>query len=73
MDIFGEDEVSHISVGDVVRVVDGEMKNLKKKAELVKFLQKNYRGYHSLEEILKSQEEWGTTKPLLPKEILSFV
>lgn len=70
IDIFGEDKVGHISVGDVVRIVDGEMKDPKKKDELVEFLKKNYRGYHTLEEILKSQEERSTTKPLLPTEYI---
>lgn len=70
IDIFGEDKVGHISVGDVVRSVDGEMKDPKKKSELIEFLKKNYRGYHSLEEILQSQEERSTTKPLLPTEYI---
>jgi len=69
-DIFGEDKVSHISVGDVVRAVDLEMKDPKKKDELVKFLQKNYRGYYSVEEIIRSQQQRSTTKPLLPTEYI---
>ncbi len=68
--IFGADKVGHISVGDVVRAVDLEMADPKKKTELVKYLKKNYRGYHSLEAILKSQEERGTGKPLLPTEYI---
>jgi len=68
--IFGSDKVGHISVGDIVREVDLEIKEPKKKKELVEFLQKNYRGYHSLEEILRSQEERSTTKPLLPTEYI---
>jgi len=68
--VFGDDKVGHISVGDIVREVDLEMKEPKKKAELVEFLKKNYRGYHSLEEILRSQEERSTTKPLLPTEYI---
>jgi adenylate kinase family enzyme len=68
MSIFGSDKVAHISVGDLVRVVDEEMKDPKKKEELVSYLKRNYRGYHSLDEILKAQEERGITKPLLPTE-----
>jgi len=67
--IFGNDQVIHISVGDVVRGVDEEMKDPKKKAELIKFLEQNYRGYISLEEILKSQEG-RSTKKLLPNEYI---
>lgn len=69
-DIFGEDKVGHISVGDVVRGVDEEMADPKKKNELIKFLKKNYRGYHSLEAILESQKNRGTDKPLLPTEYI---
>lgn len=68
--VFGEDKIGHISVGDVVREVDLEMKEPEKKRQLVKFLEKNYRGYYSLEEILQSQEERSTTKPLLPTEYI---
>jgi len=68
--IFGADKVAHISVGDVVRSVDEEMADPKRKAELIEFLKKNYRGFLSLEEILKSQEKRGTGKPLLPTEYI---
>lgn len=68
--IFGADKVAHISVGDIVRTVDEEMADPKKKAALVEYLKENYRGFHSLEEIIKSQEERGTGKPLLPTEYI---
>lgn len=68
--IFGGDKVGHISVGDVVRNIDEEMADPKKKKILVEYLKSNYRGYHSLEAILKSQEERGTGKPLLPTEYI---
>jgi adenylate kinase family enzyme len=68
--IFGTDKVGHISVGDVVREVDEEMADPKKKEGLIEYLKKNYRGYYSLEEILKSQEDRGTGKPLLPTEYI---
>lgn len=70
MNLFSPDKVGHISVGDIVRGVDEEMKDPKKRASLVDFLKKNYRGYLSLEEILKSQEGRGTGKPLLPTEYI---
>lgn len=68
--IFGADKVAHLSVGDVVRAVDEEMADPVKKAELIAYLKKNYRGFHSLGEIIKSQEERGTGKPLLPTEYI---
>ena len=68
--IFGADKVAHISVGDIVRTVDEEMSDPVKKAALIDYLKKNYRGFHSLEEIIKSQEDRGTGKPLLPTEYI---
>ncbi len=68
--IFGSDKVGHISVGDVVRDVDLEMSDPDKKKELVEYLKSNYRGYLSLDAILKSQEDRGTGKPLLPTEYI---
>lgn len=68
--VFGPDKVAHISVGDVVRAVDEEMTDPQKKKELIDFLEKNYRGFHSVEAIIKSQEERGTGKPLLPTEYI---
>lgn len=70
IDIFGDDKASHVSVGDVVRGVDEEMANPQKKKELISFLKDNYRGYHTLEEILESQKNRGVTKPLLPTEYI---
>jgi len=67
---FGDKKVSHISVGDVVRNVDEERKNPRKRKELVSYLKNNYRGFNSIEEILKAQEERNTTKPLLPTEYI---
>ncbi|PIQ69691.1 hypothetical protein COS55_02295 [Candidatus Shapirobacteria bacterium CG03_land_8_20_14_0_80_40_19] len=68
--LFGTDKVAHISVGDVVRGVDEEMADPSKKEALIDYLKKNYRGFFSLEEIIKSQEDRGTGKPLLPTEYI---
>ena len=68
--LFGTDKVAHISVGDVVRQVDEEMADPSKKEALIDYLKKNYRGFFSLEEIIKSQVDRGTGKPLLPTEYI---
>ncbi len=70
MSVFGSGKVAHISIGDMVRTVDEEMADSQKKKELVEYLKANYRGFHSLDQILKSQEERGTGKPLLPTEYI---
>lgn len=68
-EVIGGDKIEHLSVGDMIRTVDEEMKDPQKKEELVKFLEKNYRGFYALEDIVKSLEN-RDTKSLLPDEII---
>ena len=68
-EVIGADKIEHLSVGDMVRAIDEEMQDPQKKAELVSFLEKNYRGYYALEDIVKSLED-RDTKSLLPDEII---
>ena len=68
-EIVDKDKIEHFSVGDMIREVDKELKDPEKKKELVSFLEKNYRGFMSLEEILKSLEGRSTSK-LLPSELI---
>jgi adenylate kinase family enzyme len=68
-EVFGQDKFSHISVGDIVREVHGAMDDKKKKAELMKFLEKNYRGYISITDAIKALLS-RDTKSLLPTEFI---
>ena len=68
-EVIGGDKIEHLSVGDMIRAIDEEMKDPQKKAELVKFLEKNYRGFYALEDIIKNLEN-RDTKSLLPDEII---
>jgi adenylate kinase family enzyme len=68
-EVVGADKIEHLSVGDMVRGIDEEMQDPQKKAELVEFLEKNYRGFYALEDIIKSLED-RDTKSLLPDEII---
>lgn len=45
------DKIGHVAVGDIVRDVHAGMTDPAKKQDLSDFLSKNYRGFHSLEEI----------------------
>jgi len=49
-EIFGNDKAIHLSVGDIVRDVEKDLKDEEKKKEIVKFMKKNYRGYAKLED-----------------------
>jgi adenylate kinase family enzyme len=67
--IIGEDKIEHFSIGDMVREVDEELKDKTKKEELIKYLEKNYRGRFSLKEIISALEN-RSTKTLLPTELI---
>ncbi len=51
MEAVGKEKIGHISVGDVVRDVHKAIESGEGKKELMAFLEKNYRGFHSLEEV----------------------
>ncbi len=72
-EIVAPNKIDHFSVGDMVRQVDEELKDEKRKKELYSFLEKNYRGWLSLTNVISALEE-RNTKILLPSElILSLV
>jgi len=68
-EVVSPERVDHFSLGDAVRALDKELADPKKKKELVSFLEQNYRGWLSLEEIIKSLEK-RSTKTLLPTELV---
>lgn len=68
-EIVGEELALHISVGDIVRDVEEEIKDKKKEKELLQYLEKNYRGYLSLEEAFTAFSS-RSTKTLLPTEFI---
>ncbi len=51
-EIFGEDKVGIISVGDITRQVFGEIKDPTKLVKLTEYLEINYRGYITVKETL---------------------
>ena len=68
-EVFGEDKIGHISVGDIVRDVHEALADETKKAELMKFLEKNYRGYISVDDAVSALLS-RDTKSLLPTEFI---
>ncbi len=71
-EIFGQDKIAHISIGDMVRGVDKELQDPEKKEELVKFLEENYRGFDPLDKIIESLESRSTSKLLSSELILAL-
>ena len=68
-EVVDKDKIAHFSIGDMIRSFDEVVKDENKKKELVDFLQKNYRGFLPLEEIMKALEG-RSTKVLLPSELI---
>jgi len=68
-EIVAPDKIEHFSVGDMVRGIDKELADETKKKELIEFLEKNYRGFTPLEDIISSLENRSTAK-LLPSELI---
>lgn len=69
MEIFGEGLIGHISIGDIVRHINADMADEVKKKELLSYLDKNYRGYISADEAIKTLLD-RNTKTLLPSEFI---
>lgn len=68
IEAVGEERVAHISVGDIVRSVHKDLEDETKKAKLIEFLHRRYRGFISIEkaiEIILGRD----TKTLLPTEV----
>ncbi len=68
-EIFGNKYVEHFSVGDMIRDIDKELKDKKKRKELIEFLEKNYRGWVPVKELISLLEK-RSTKVLLPTELI---
>ena len=68
-EVVDKDRIEHFSIGDMVRKFDEVIQDKKGRKELISFLEKNYRGFIPLEEIIKSLEK-RSTKTLLPSELI---
>ncbi|MBI2054437.1 MAG: hypothetical protein HYT36_03905 [Candidatus Staskawiczbacteria bacterium] len=68
-EIVSQDKIEHFSIGDMIRSFDSILKDENKRKELVSFLEKNYRGFVPLEEVV-SQLDKRSTKVLLPSELI---
>jgi adenylate kinase family enzyme len=68
-ELVGQDRYAHIAFGDVVRKVEQEYANPDKRQQIVKYMQKKYRGYLPLQDALKTFEN-RDNKFLLPTEFI---
>jgi len=72
-EIVDLERVDHFSIGDMIREVDGELRDKERKKELSSFLERNYRGWLPFKEVISALEK-RDTGTLLPTElVLSLV
>jgi len=67
--LIGPEKITHISIGDMIREADKELADAEKRKGLIAFLEKNYRGFKSLKEIISLLES-RSTRTLLPTELI---
>lgn len=70
MEIFGQDKIAHISVGDVVRDTHAALETEEGKKEITDFLNREYRGYISVEEGIEAILNRSQDKVSVPNEII---
>jgi len=63
------DRIEHLSVGDIVRMVDKEIANPRLRKKLEDYLKANYRGFLSIDELFEAQRQ-RSNKRLLPTEFI---
>jgi adenylate kinase family enzyme len=68
-EIIGPEKFVHFSIGDMIRNIDKELQDKKKKKELIEFLEKNYRGWTSIKELIRLLEK-RSTQTLLPTDLV---
>lgn len=68
-EVVAPEKIEHFSIGDMIRDIDKEFGNGKKRNELIDFLKKNYRGWLGLDEIISIIKK-RSTKTLLPSELI---
>jgi len=62
-------KIDHFSIGDMIRDIDEDLRDRERKKELITFLEKNYRGFSPLKDIISALEK-RSTKVLLPSELI---
>lgn len=73
MEAVGSERIVHISVGDIVRSAQQAAREEKQKKELIGFLEKRYRGFVKIEEIIESVLNWSVTTLLATEAVLALV
>jgi len=70
IEIFGNENVVHISIGDIVRSVHSELITKKGRYDIEDYLKKNYRGYISVKDGIEAILQRSTEKVSVPNEVM---
>lgn len=73
IEAVGSPNIGHVAVGDIVRDVHDGLSDAGRKKELTDFLSKNYRGFHTLEEIVDLIEGRSQEKLISSELILALL
>ena len=73
LEIFGEDHVGHVAIGDIVRDVHEGLSDKKRRGELIDFLKKNYRGFHTVAETVQLIEDRDTSSLISSELIVALI
>jgi len=72
-ELVGPERIAHVAIGDIVRDLDSVIQDPARKKELLTFLEKSYRGWVSLDDIILSLENRSTQSLLSTELILALV
>jgi len=73
MEAVQNNNIGHVSIGDIVRDVHAGLSDKAKKQQLVDFMKKNYRGFHSVEEIADLIEGRSQQKLMSSELIIALI
>lgn len=69
-EIFGSEDIEHLSVGDLVRRNHTEFQNKGKNSDIYKYAKENYRGFLTLDEVFKALVNRDTKTVSIPTEFV---
>src|SRR3989344_7413404 len=73
MEAVSMERVGHVAIGDIVRDVHKGLEDPKSRQDLIEFLEKNYRGFHSLDEIVDLIEGRNQSSLISTELILALI
>src|SRR3989338_11197778 len=73
MEAVSKERVGHVAIGDIVRDVHKSLEDPKARQELIEFLEKNYRGFHNVEEVVDLIEGRSQSSLISSELILALI